>query len=272
MKNNHITSGPSPYTDVWVYTSITALVGLCWWVVQALQLRSSSNEGYWLGVVGGSLALLLFAYPVRKRLRPASVLGPTKWWFWVHMVLGVLTPAVILVHSTFKVGSLNAGVALYSMLIVAGSGVVGRFLYTRTHRGLQAERQEAAFLYGQVQQRLQALDNTTLQTHLQGLIDSVDAATIPAHANIWLHIQSFLTTSRRHTKAWLQLNTSTRGLPPSERKALLKLARVYLAAKFRVQQFSSATRLFALWHLLHVPFVYIMVICAIAHVVAVHVY
>ena len=35
---------------------------------------------------------------------------------------------------------LNAGVALYSMLIVAGSGVIGRFLYMRVNRGLTGEK------------------------------------------------------------------------------------------------------------------------------------
>jgi hypothetical protein len=30
--------------------------------------------------------------------------------------------------------------------------------------------------------------------------------------------------------------------------------------------------LFALWHVLHIPFLYVMVICAVIHVVAVHAY
>jgi hypothetical protein len=46
----------------------------------------------------------------------------------------------ILLHSQFRVASLNAGVALYSMGIVVASGVIGRFIYVRVHRGLFGER------------------------------------------------------------------------------------------------------------------------------------
>ena len=49
-------------------------------------------------------------------------------------------PLLILLHSNFQVKSLNAGAALYSMLIVALSGVVGRFIYARVNRGLHGEQ------------------------------------------------------------------------------------------------------------------------------------
>jgi hypothetical protein len=57
------------------------------------------------------------------------------------MIMGIGGPLLILMHSTFQVGSLNAAVALYSMLLVAGSGVVGRFIYVRVHRGLSRRGQ-----------------------------------------------------------------------------------------------------------------------------------
>ena len=269
MKKTHSTATTIAYTDLLVYASIVAVIGGCWWLVETTQLRSSSPEGYWLGVVGGTLALLLFAYPVRKRMRSSRALGPTKWWFVVHMVLGVLAPATILVHSTFKIGSLNAGVALYSMLIVAGSGVVGRFLYTRTFRGFQAEKLEA----NQLQALLLAHPAAqTLQPQLQPWVKRLDQATVHAHAGALLHLEAFFKTPLRHGRAWGQLKSLVRSLPPSDRKNLLAMAKAYLSAQLRVQQFSSVTRLFALWHLLHVPFVYIMVVCALVHVVAVHVY
>jgi len=51
-----------------------------------------------------------------------------------------------------------------------------------------------------------------------------------------------------------------------------KLVRRYLSGVVRVAQFTAYERLFALWHMAHVPFVYIMVISAVAHVIAVHAY
>ena len=40
----------------------------------------------------------------------------------------------------------------------------------------------------------------------------------------------------------------------------------------RVAQFSLYERLFALWHILHLPIFFLMVLSAIVHVVAVHMY
>ena len=59
------------------------------------------------------MMLLLFSYPLRKYVRALQGLGKVKWWFWFHLVLGIGGPWLILVHSTFHIGSLNAGVALY---------------------------------------------------------------------------------------------------------------------------------------------------------------
>jgi hypothetical protein len=51
-----------------------------------------------------------------------------------------------------------------------------------------------------------------------------------------------------------------------------KLVKLYLDSVQSVAQFTTYERLFSLWHVLHVPFVYMLVASAIAHVVAVHMY
>jgi hypothetical protein len=51
-----------------------------------------------------------------------------------------------------------------------------------------------------------------------------------------------------------------------------KLVRRYLANVVRVAQFSAYERLFALWHVVHVPFIYMLVISSVVHVIAVHAY
>jgi hypothetical protein len=56
-----------------------------------------------------------------------------------------------------------------------------------------------------------------------------------------------------------------------ERRAR-KLIDRYLEAVVRVAQFTAYERMFALWHLAHLPFVYLLVISAVVHVVAVHAY
>ena len=51
-----------------------------------------------------------------------------------------------------------------------------------------------------------------------------------------------------------------------------KLVRQYLNAVVRVAQFTAYERLFSLWHVAHIPFVYLLVISAVVHVIAVHAY
>jgi hypothetical protein len=72
---------------------------------------------------------------------------------------------------------------------------------------------------------------------------------------------------RLHSPGWLDERGRKRLLVHWKRQAGDHVAQV-----LRVAQLAAWERLFALWHVLHIPFVYVMVICAIAHVVAVHAY
>lgn len=270
-----------------LYAAIASLVIGAWWLVRSTGLKAASDLGYWLGVAGGVSMLLLFAYPLRKRVKLMQRWGAAKWWFAVHMVLGIAGPVLILVHSTFQIGSLNAGVALYSMLIVAGSGVVGRFLYLRTHRGLSGELEGLASL-----QRELGLQHDGLHQSLafapaveQALIDFEQGA-LRTPGPWQRHLQPFVwmpwrrwqvrRACLRALKQALRERARAKDWGPNRLRAeylpLRERVQAYLAAVQRVAQYDSATRLFSLWHVLHVPFVYLMVLCAVAHVIAVHAY
>jgi len=105
-----------------------------------MYLTPEEGLGYGLGVIGlGALSSLLL-YSVRKRVRALWSWGALRHWFHVHMMLGVIGPVLILFHANFEVHSMNAAVALGAMLIVAGSGFIGRFAYSRVHLGLFGQR------------------------------------------------------------------------------------------------------------------------------------
>lgn len=273
--------------DRWLYLGLALLVGSAWATVRHWELTAASDLGYWLGVSGGVAMLLLFAYPLRKRWRVLQRWGAARGWFAVHMVLGIAGPLLILLHCAFTIGSLNAGVALYSMLIVAGSGVVGRFLYLRTHRGLsgglqglQSVREELGLSRDEAHRAL------AFSPVAEAMISRFEAHVSPAALARAGWIQSFITLP------WVRWRTETRCLhalhaalrhrareldwgPGRRRQEWLKLrgtVQALFRTGLRVAQYERAVRLFALWHVLHVPFVYVMVLCAIVHIVAVHVY
>ena len=86
------------------------------------------------------MMVVLLLYPLRKRLRFMRGWLKLGSWFRLHMLLGVLGPLCILLHCNFRLGSTNSTVALACMLLVAGSGLIGRYLYGKFHFGLYGQQ------------------------------------------------------------------------------------------------------------------------------------
>jgi hypothetical protein len=273
--------------DTLVYITLVVLVWATWQFSRMELFKAGDDVGYWIGVAGGVMMLLLFSYPLRKHFRFAHGWGKVKWWFWVHMLLGVGGPLLILMHSTFRIGSLNAGVALYSMLIVAGSGVVGRFIFARVNRGLQGEKTDFNTL-----QRKAGLDQEEVRSRL-AFVPRVEQRLKDFEYRELQAPGNFLTPLRRvfwlPLKQWLVYWQCVADLHDPIRKLAAhgqwaqadlvrreaqcrKLVRRYTTAVVRVAQYTAYARLFSLWHVAHIPFVYLLIISAIVHVVAVHAY
>src|SRR3990170_5465189 len=128
-----------------------------WFLRDWEYLVAESGPGYYLGIAGGVMMALLLLYPLRKTARFMRNWGATKHWFRAHMVMGVMGPVLIMFHSNFHAGSMNSTVALVSMLLVAGSGFVGRHIYTRIHYGLYGRRMTLKELKTEVEVRKNAL-------------------------------------------------------------------------------------------------------------------
>lgn len=247
----------------------------------------SSDLGYALGLAGGIAMLLLFLYPLRKRMRFAQRLGPTRRWFALHMLLGVAGPLLIVLHSRLEFGSLNALVAFASMALVATSGLVGRFLYARIHRGLYGEKATLADLAAQARAGEEAVH--ALATVVPDVVERLDryAAHAEAVGRAGLaHPLEFFALGLRGVRERLHgvraLRSALKRIADAEgwdrtryrrrfarRRALIAS---YVATVQRLAQFAVFERLFSWWHVLHVPLVWLMVASAVAHVVAVHMY
>jgi hypothetical protein len=273
--------------DLYIYLLITALVLASWGFTRLGLYDSKSDTAYWLGVAGGVGMLLLLTYPMRKHLGFMRRAGPAGHWFFGHMTLGVLGPVLILLHSGFQIGSLNAGVAFYSMVIVALSGVVGRFLYLRVHRSLNGEKETLAGLRGQlalddnaatrlrfapaVIERCRRFERYALEQPTRGGVEVIRTMLIMP----WVRWSASL-ACRAELRRRLVAVAHTEGWSRRQMKAHLRqsrrLADTYLVGAQRVAMFAAWHRLFSWWHVAHVPFVYILAISAVVHVVAVHAY
>lgn len=90
---------------------------------------------YYTGIFSGILMLLLFSYPLRKYLKIFRGLGKMKYWFMFHVIIGLLTPISVLVHTQLMIGSINGAFAFYSMCIVVVSGIIGRYILRHLGKG-----------------------------------------------------------------------------------------------------------------------------------------
>lgn len=273
--------------DGLLYALIFALVLGAYGVTRLNLYTTKSDFAYWLGVAGGVGMLLLLSYPMRKHWRFMQHWGQGKAWFVGHMVLGVGGPLLILLHSNFEFGSLNATVAFLSMAIVALSGVVGRFLYLQVHRNLRGQKnslEQLREMMGSdsaaasrlrfapvVVARCKAFESWATERRMVTAAELLRAMVAVPLMRWRTQIACRGELRRRlvavaHTEAWSRRKFSAR------LRAARKLTDDYLGASQRVAMFAAWERLFSWWHVAHVPFVYILVLSAVVHVIAVHAY
>ena len=277
----------SPLTDTTLYAVLAILIIAAWRFARMGYFQPGDDVGYWIGVTGGVMMLLLLLYPLRKYVSFMQRLGKVKYWFLVHMLLGIGGPLLIMIHSTFHLGSLNAAVAMLSMLIVAGSGIVGRFLYLRIHKGLNGERSNLAELQrraglaqGEVRSRFRFAPGVAerLMAFEAMATEEGNGWGITLFRVFWLPVRQRIEYDKcaREVDAKLRIigkdSGWTRGQLRRRSAQARHATRVYLRSVVRVAQLSAYERLFALWHLLHAPFVYLLVLTAGFHVFAVHAY
>jgi len=245
-------------------------------------LTPQDGLGYALGIIGGSLMILMLVYPLRKRIPGLAVIGTVRFWFRLHMVLGIAGPIAILYHSNFSLGATNSNVALFCMLIVSGSGLVGRYLYTRIHHGLYGRHATMRELTGEAEGLRQQSDAMRV---LPGLLNEIEEAEkrIASPAPLLIRPVRAALSQRREARRVKRLVRNAVAMAATkstvlhqQKTRLIQTASRYVESRLmavrRVAEFEACERLFAAWHVLHLPLFVILVIVGVVHVVAVHVY
>ena len=242
--------------------------------------------GYALGIIGGSLMLVLLIYPARKRAEWLRVLGGVPLWYRAHMTLGIVGPLLVLYHANFSLGATNSNVALFCMLAVSGSGLIGRYIYGRVYGGWhehQATLEELQATADQLRKQTHAI--TMLPNYL-GAIESEEQrlfrpATTPLGAVMYpvtISVRSLVARWRLNNRIRHMVLEAAQQSPTlaAHGSRLTSTAMNYatrrLDAVRRVREHGLYVRLFSLWHLAHVPFFIMLLVAGIVHVISVTVY
>ena len=244
-------------------------------------LSAETGTGYLLGILGGSLMIALLLYPLSKRLSLLTKLIPIRYWFGIHMFFGVLGPVMILFHSNFHLGSTNSTIALISMLLVAGSGVIGRYIYTNIHHGLYGTRMTLQELKQKTENdHAELLKLYASNEKLNQLLKKMEEKALQPYTGLMkslLHVIYLAINAPRLQRKVLSLlkksyqeNGDSKSDPNN--KAIIKLVKHYTLALRHSAAFRVYERLFSLWHILHLPLFFMMLITAVIHIFAVHMY
>lgn len=265
---------------------VLGLLYLGWRSRDNSYISAADGWGYALGIIGGSAMLLLLTYPLRKNLRAMQNWGPVKYWFGAHMALGIAGPVLVLYHANFSLGSTNSNLAMFSMLTVAGSGLIGRYLYKKIHFGLYGQKATLKELREDFQLTRGSLGaHISLSGKVLKMIKRYEKFMLKRRNFIWHIISLPLLFLRSRFMSFRIRRCLIRDLKKQARnhdwgqpmlQDFINQAHRYLGDYFlclsKISQLSTYHRLFSLWHILHMPLFILLVITGIVHVVAVHMY
>jgi hypothetical protein len=247
------------YSTILFFLFTTGVLMLGWWQKDEYWYTPENGLGYAFGITGCTMMVLLLLYPARKHYKPMRKLFKVHHWFRFHMVFGVWGPCFIMLHSNFNLGSTNSTIALSSMLLVAGSGVLGRYVYQKLHRGLYGKQIEFSELDNDYQLSKAEFSQSPLFTDdMQQTLSQIESDLTQGLVP--------LRTSIRARHRIRQVRKLFKKKQPSEHWQT-GLSKLYSMANY-----AFYTRLFSLWHVLHLPIFFMMLITATVHIFVVHMY
>lgn len=226
------------------------------------QFRPAGPIGHGLGMVGSSMMMLLLLYSLRKRAKFMRNWGDLRVWLGYHIFLGVAGPVLVILHSSFMVKGL-VSVSFWSMVAVALSGVIGRYLYQQIPRNVLGEdlavleienRQEEILVELSEKHKLDSEGIDQLEKLALGPLENRPAP-------LALLILPFINaTLARNLHIW------TVGIDTSDRTGAMKLAKFWVLHARRMHLFHLIRDLFHYWHVFHKPFAVIMILVMLIHV------
>lgn len=268
------------------FIAVAILLLFGWLTRHESYLSPENGLGYYFGIIGGSLMLLLTLYSFRKKYRFMRNWGPVKYWFTLHMLMGVLGPVFILFHANFSMGSTNSSFALWAMIIVASSGLIGRYFYKKIHHGLYGRHASLSELKDMVKlnkgrigkklklrsrsvARLSRFEKFSLKD--AGIFVSVlrlPVVTLFSHL-VYLMIAREITLILKRYRKRQSIDKKTYKKAKKQAKQQLK---IYVSSVSQLSGFTAYVKLFSAWHYLHLPLFVMLILTGVVHVFVVHIY
>ena len=239
-----------------------------------LAFRPAGVWGHGVGIVATGVMMLNFLYAVRKRWDRLRRAGSIRLWLTWHIFVGFMSPVVILFHAAFQSNNLVATSTYLSLLIVVGTGIIGRYIYGLAPSA-SGKTTELSVLRAQLErerQHLQQLvasgypyvnDERVRDHHIEALIEQAGAPA-PEHGSLvaYLFKAPFIALAHR-----LTLARAKHLFPDADRYVTLRqLVSDLGRLRAQVAFYRGLKRLLSGWRMFHVILAVLLV-----GIIAVHV-
>lgn len=243
------------------------------------RFRPSGTLGLKLGVISAILFLCIYLYPIRKRWAWLRSIGNTRNWLDFHILMGVVAPVLVTLHSSFRFHGL-AGIAFWIMWTVTLSGFVGRYFYGQIPRHVTAAEmnlEEIERTSEEVKARLreqQLFTEKELETVLQ-MPDREAIGSMSLFSALWTMFTLDMrrpwrvSRLRRRSMSVAQRVLSLGGLlrlGGHDLEQVISLVRKQAWISTKVQFLGRTQQVFHLWHVVHRPFSYSFAVLVLIHI------
>ncbi len=232
-------------------------------------LKPSGYVGQTAGLLALALFLFMWLYPLRKRVRWLRFTGPLAAWLDIHIVAGLVLPVVGAIHAAWRFQGL-IGLGYLAMLTVSLSGFVGRYLYThipRSRSGLELTRTQTQERREQFLERLATMTGID-RDDIERSVRSESQG--PARAGIGSTLKGLVTDDLARWRASTELRRRWKNrLSRSQLREVIRLVRQEMKLEQQLRMLDATRRVFAFWHVAHLPFAITAFVAVAIHVVVV---
>lgn len=230
-------------------------------------MKPSGYFSHGLGVIGGTMITVGVAlYSSRKRIRALWNVGKLSSWLEFHIFLCLVGPVLVIYHTTFKAGGI-AAISLWTMLSVAASGIVGRFLYVLIPRNIKGGQLTSQQINEEFDRLAAVLRASELGLRLLSDIDRHFAAVKrPETFGQTVTIYFSLMRSKHQVHRDVRRLIARSNISPETARTLYKAASSRASLIQRSIVLLQAEKLFYYWHAIHLPFSVIMFITLAVHI------
>jgi hypothetical protein len=230
-------------------------------------MKPSGPYSHGVGIVGALLIVVGVAmYSSRKRLRALHNSGKISRWLEIHIILCLVGPILVVYHTTFKAGGI-AAISLWTMLSVAASGIIGRFLYVQIPHNKNGTQLTAEEITAEIAAAGASLGSHPVGRQLLAMADRAYAS-IPSPDSLIATLRAFvhIERSKRQLRTSLKAFIARSGIVPAEAHGLIGAASHRSSLMQRIVVLHQVERIFFYWHAVHLPFTIIMFLTLAAHV------